>query len=151
MSCSFVTDPWEHVIAAGIGIAFANGVVQFEAKTAADLEQSIEQAKSAQKRRFIGQYEKPCMVLNSPLHFNLRESRCLPCPVPRVCVIVCSLPDRIPFVSLRDFQAQCEQTLNMAALPSSNYILFTQHLQTISQLGSDIGSSAKANHSSASP
>ena len=58
MSCSFVTDPWEHVIAAGIGIAFANGVVQFEAKTAADLEQSIEQAKSAQKRRFIGRCQK---------------------------------------------------------------------------------------------
>jgi len=47
-------NPWEHVIGIGVGVWAANGIVQFEERMAIDVEKTLEDAKAAQKRRFIG-------------------------------------------------------------------------------------------------
>ena len=49
-----ISDPWEHVLAIGIGAVFGNQLVKWEAKVEEDLDKLLEKAKAANERRYIG-------------------------------------------------------------------------------------------------
>lgn len=51
------TDPWEHVIAIGLGSAFGNAVANWEVKLQEDLDKKLQEVSSANKKRFIGTYD----------------------------------------------------------------------------------------------
>lgn len=50
-------DPWEHVIAIGLGSAFGNAVANWEVKLQEDLDKKLQEVSSANKKRFIGTYD----------------------------------------------------------------------------------------------
>lgn len=49
-----VTDPWEHLLAMGLGAGFGNAVAKWEVRLQEDLDKKLSEVQSANKKRFIG-------------------------------------------------------------------------------------------------
>jgi hypothetical protein len=71
-------EPWKHVLGAGLGAVCADAIVKYEAKTAIELEQQIEESKKANRRRFQGEdcslIIHVCLCPNSQKPFLLNFS-----------------------------------------------------------------------------
>ncbi|CAM6118926.1 unnamed protein product [Calypogeia fissa] len=46
--------PWEHLLAIGLGSSFGNWLVKWEENLQVDLDKSVEEAKNANKKRYLG-------------------------------------------------------------------------------------------------
>ena len=51
-----ILDPWEHVLAIGIGAVFGNQLVKWEAKVEEDLDKLLKKAKVANEHCYIGTF-----------------------------------------------------------------------------------------------
>ncbi len=51
--CGFL-DPWEHVLAVGLGAAFGNAMAKWEVHLQEELDKRLQEVQSANKKRFIG-------------------------------------------------------------------------------------------------
>lgn len=49
-----MTDPWEHLLAMGLGAGFGNAVANWEVRLQEDLDKKLLEVQSANSKRYIG-------------------------------------------------------------------------------------------------
>lgn len=56
------TDPWEHLLAIGLGAGFGNAVAKWEVRLQEDLDKKLLEVQNANNKRYIG--NNACYSLN---------------------------------------------------------------------------------------
>ena len=49
------SDPWEHLLAMGLGAGFGNAVAKWEVRLEEDLDKKLSEVKTANNKRYIGE------------------------------------------------------------------------------------------------
>ena len=62
------TDPWEHLIAMGLGAGFGNAVAKWEVRLEEDLDKKLSEVQTANNKRYIG--NNACSSLNCPTYMR---------------------------------------------------------------------------------
>lgn len=62
-----VTDPWEHLLAIGLGAGFGNAVANWEVRLQEDLDKKLSEVQSANNKRYIGKNASHCVISLQPL------------------------------------------------------------------------------------
>lgn len=57
-----VTDPWEHLLAIGLGAGFGNAVANWEVRLQEDLDKKLSEVQSANNKRYIGKNASHCVI-----------------------------------------------------------------------------------------
>ena len=68
-----ISDPWEHVLALGLGAVFGNQLVKWEAKVEEDLDKLLHKAKEANERRYIGTLLSSMLLISVLLIFSFLQ------------------------------------------------------------------------------